>query len=48
MVFHGNELKENEVEGRAWPTKALNDERVDGLDSPIARQFQVHVARRIS
>lgn len=48
VVFHGNELKENEVERRAWPTKALNDERVDGLDSPIARQFQVHVARRIS
>lgn len=46
---NGNEWKENEVERRAWPTKALNDERVDGLDSPIARQFQVHVmARRIS
>ena len=22
--------------------EALNDERVDGLDSPVGRQFQVH------
>ena len=27
-----------------WLVKpeALNDERVDGLDSPVGRQFQVH------
>ena len=41
----GNELKHEVERSRAWPvTKALNDERVDGLDSPIARQFQVQGA----
>lgn len=25
-----------------WKPEALNDERVDSLDSPVGRQFQVH------